>query len=219
MTASWDGFHAGFSTATGLPGVLSGITTRVCGRTRGKRCRRHTAFAGPTRARSYENSRRCGMRRPRRWRCGWGIGAPRPRRSPCSERRGCKHETPRRRPPEDGTSKHGAPRRRPPEDGTSKPGAHRRRPPEAGTKLETQAGSGARGTSPERTPPTLKECWNCESTQHAYAQCGRPRRESFCFGCGERGATVRMCPRCGPIYGRTQPYSAPRGPRDRLRPE
>jgi len=81
MTASWDGFHAGFSTATGLPGVLSGITTRVCGRTRGKRCRRHTAFAGPTRARSYENSRRCGMRRPRRWRCGWGIGAPRPRRS------------------------------------------------------------------------------------------------------------------------------------------
>jgi len=81
---------------------------------------------------------------------------------------------------------------------------------------EIQAGNVRRGTSPEGAP--AGGCWNCGSLQHGYAQCGRPRREPFCFGCGERGATVRTCPRCGPVYERSEPYSAPRGPRDRQRP-
>jgi len=85
--------------------------------------------------------------------------------------------------------------------------------------IGTQAGDGTREVSPGRVIPTLGGCWNCGSSQHGYASCDRPRREPFCFGCRERSVTVRTCHRCGPVYKRTRPYTAPRGPRDRLRPE
>jgi len=91
--------------------------------------------------------------------------------------------------------------------------------PTPGRDAGIQAGEMVREASPVRALPTPGGCWNCGSTQHGYSSCGRPRRESFCFGCGERGVTVRTCRRCGPVYERTRPFTAPRGPRDRLQPE
>jgi len=78
-----------------------------------------------------------------------------------------------------------------------------------------------------RTRPDLRSwlrgdgCWNCWSDEHPYTRCPLPRIHSFCYGCGLRDATLRTCPRCGPVYVRTEPYTAPRGPRDpqRLRRE
>lgn len=62
-----------------------------------------------------------------------------------------------------------------------------------------------------RTPPFRPGCWNCGGT-HPYTRCSEPRRAVFCYGCGESGATLRDCRRCGPRY---RPYESRRGPRDR----
>jgi len=88
--------------------------------------------------------------------------------------------------------------------------------PTRGRDVGTQARDDTRDASLVRATPTLGGCWNCGSFQHSYANCSRPRRDPFCFGCGERDVTVRTCRRCGPVYERTRPYTAPRGPRDRL---
>jgi len=90
--------------------------------------------------------------------------------------------------------------------------------PVATREIGVQTEDWAREAAPEPAAPPPGGCWNCGSTLHGYTRCDRPRQNSFCFGCGERGATVRTCRRCGPIYERTQPYSAPRGPRDRQQP-
>jgi len=84
-------------------------------------------------------------------------------------------------------------------------------------EIGTQTEEEGRRTSPGRVASPANGCWNCGSPSHGYAACSQPRREPFCFGCGERGATVRTCRRCGPVYERTEPHLAPRGPRDRSR--
>lgn len=65
-------------------------------------------------------------------------------------------------------------------------------------------------------PPMPRGCWNCGEIGHRYTRCTRLTTQ-FCYGCGVPGVTVSTCPRCGPGYSRTGPYSGQGGPRDRVR--
>ncbi|XP_029178633.1 uncharacterized protein LOC114946350 [Nylanderia fulva] len=54
-------------------------------------------------------------------------------------------------------------------------------------------------------------CWNCGSTDHFYSRCPNPRVDPFCYGCGRRGVTLRLCPVCGPDWKNLGPYHPERG--------
>lgn len=87
---------------------------------------------------------------------------------------------------------------------------------------DTQTGESAAPTAQSGPEPTRERpvpapirpgCWNCDGA-HPYTWCPQFRR-LFCYGCGERGVTLRECRRYESNYRAEGPYRGVRGPRDR----
>lgn len=83
--------------------------------------------------------------------------------------------------------------------------------------------STSRRTSSSRSPgrrPTKEadRCWNCQSTNHRYSDCLEPRGNTYCYGYGQDGVTMRTCPRCGPEWLNLGPYHPENGHLGKPRP-
>lgn len=67
-------------------------------------------------------------------------------------------------------------------------------------------------TTPTTRRRGRKRCWCCGSTKAR--KCPRRGQEPVCYGCGEKGISVRTCPRCGAdwrrqgafVIGKGHPY-------------
>lgn len=69
----------------------------------------------------------------------------------------------------------------------------------AGISQEDQPKSNRQENSNFSRPTTTStrnpSCWNCNGADHRFSECPQPRSH-FCYRCGEKGVTVKSCPRC-----------------------